>query len=107
MRSENRENCEQKTKINALIYYPLFFYFDQFAIHLGVPIDDMQKVADFQPPEWMLSVPAKHIAKHLPDLDSSAPMLTDTCIYTVIEGPPPLDLHCEGKKIFFWIFAPR
>lgn len=51
-------------------------------MHLGLPVEDLSQKLSERLPEWMHLIPAKHLAKHMPDLDTE-PMAKSTCVYTV------------------------
>lgn len=73
----------------------------KFAIHLPMPISKMNEMGEFRAPEWMHAIPAAHIAKHLPDLDSTDPMHKCTCIYTMTDDVNFIvDQHPSQRNIF-------
>ncbi|KAI3418750.1 hypothetical protein GPALN_007854 [Globodera pallida] len=73
----------------------------KFAVHLGVEVSDLQRRAEMKPPEWAQSLVAQHLARHFPDVDCTAPVIKDTCIYTMTDDLQFIvDRHPRHKNVF-------
>ncbi|KAL3118563.1 hypothetical protein niasHT_005778 [Heterodera trifolii] len=73
----------------------------KFAVHMGIEIADLKRRAELEAPEWAHSLVAQHLAKHFPDVDCTAPLIKDTCIYTMTDDLQFIvDRHPRHQNVF-------